>query len=358
MAESADSERTHPPRIQHGSFAIGMAAGFVLSSIFPAPSTYLRSLIVRLFDILAVLLVWTVILIIFFSAYKIGVDKDTDFLSHVCKALKSARQHIATTTVPTDKQEKESVSPSSEFAARPYPFVHQANREPLQSRSPNQSAPSPSATSLKTGESAASISRVRSRSPTKPGVTSSNECLSFRPYDSYDNDKENSKNKRSHWTSLSSSGKSTKSKEKDSSPDPKTTNSPTVSASATRDPNKIPLVAAYVRPDADAKWTKLNGKGLTLKITPEGLLLSDETEIRGGDLKAWMLSLIEHDVSGHSVMRVTTQTNPVLQVVYVFQEDERWKVTLGIHALKRDLQVSGMQVKEVDGMKILGDIEN
>ncbi|KAK9486332.1 hypothetical protein V1527DRAFT_463764 [Lipomyces starkeyi] len=303
MAESADLEPSHPPRIQHGSFAIGMAAGFVLSSIFPAPSTYLRSIIVRLFDILAVLLVWTVILIIFFSAYKIGIDKDTDFVSHVCTALKSVRQHVATTTdvatttVAADKQEAESVSPSSEFAARPYPFVHQASREPLQSRSPNPSASSASATSKKTRGSATSIGGVRTRSPTKPAETSSSECLSFKPYDSYDKDKENSKNNRSHWTSISTSAKSTKSKEKDTSADSKTTNSPTVSASATRDPNKIPLVAAYVRPDANARWTKLNGKGLTLKITTDGLLLSDETEIRGSDLKAWMLSLIEVSAS-------------------------------------------------------------
>ncbi|KAK9374371.1 uncharacterized protein V1513DRAFT_446188 [Lipomyces chichibuensis] len=298
MAESTDSEPTQAPRIQHRSFAIGMTAGFVLSSIFPAPSAYLRSLIVRLFDILAVLLIWTVILIIFLSAHKI-VDNDTGFLSRVCAALKPVRQHVATPTITADKQESGSVSvsPSSEFAARPYPFVHQANREPLQLRSPNPSASSLSDTSKKIGRSAESIGRVRSRSPTKPVEASSSECLSFRPYDSYDKDKENSKDKGSHWTSLSSSGKSTKSKEKDPTSDSKTTNSPTVSASATRDPNKIPLVSAYVRPDANAKWTKLDGKGLTLKITPDGLLLSDETEIRGGDLKVWMLSLIEVSAS-------------------------------------------------------------
>ncbi|KAK9235326.1 hypothetical protein V1525DRAFT_421430 [Lipomyces kononenkoae] len=366
MAESADSGLKERQLLHRGSFAVGTLAGFVLSSIFPAPSSYLRTLIVHLLDILVVLLVWTVIVIISFCAYKIVVDKDTLFFSNVYAAVKSIRQNIPTEPVIIGKEHVvELVSPSSEFAARPYPFVHETGKESVHSRLSSPSSPSLfSATSKKSGDSSSPIDRSRSRSPTKTVETPSNEQFSFRPYDSYDKDRENiNTTKRSQATPSSSAGKPTKSKENDAlsgSTTAKRSNSassPTVSASPTRDPNKIPLLAAYVRPEPNAPWTKLDGKGLTLKITVDGLLLDDETGSRGGDLKAWMLSLIEHDVSGHSVMRATTQTNPALQVVYVFHEDERWKVTLGLHALKREQQGHGLRVKVVDGLKILGDIE-
>ncbi|KAK9322766.1 hypothetical protein V1517DRAFT_322388 [Lipomyces orientalis] len=298
MAESADSERSRP-RMQSGSFAVGMAAGFVLSSIFPAPSYYLRSLIVRLFDILAVLLAWTVIFVICFATYKILIDKDTEFLSHAGTAIKSVRQHIAPSTTTGDKQEVVSLSPSSEFAARPYPFVHQHCRDSSPTRPVSPSVSSTlSATTKKSAAASTSSSRTRSRSPKKTVKGSSSDSFSFKPYDEDGKDTDNARIYRSQGTSLST-GSSSKSKEKDGSSESKAAiwssngSSPTVGTSATRDPNKIPLVAAYVRPDINSPWTKLNEKGLTLKITPDGLLLNDEARSRGSDLKPWMLSLIE-----------------------------------------------------------------
>ncbi|KAK9366646.1 hypothetical protein V1509DRAFT_629170 [Lipomyces kononenkoae] len=275
MAESADSGLSERPRVHPGSLAIGVLAGFVLSSIFPAPSSYLRTLIVRLLDVLIVLLVWSVILVISFSAYKIVVDKDTVFLSNLYSAIKSVGQNTSTEPVIAGKQdvvESVSLSPSSEFAARPYPFVHERGRQSISS--------SPSTSSKKIGVSFSSIDQSRSHSPTKAVEILTSEQFSFRPYDTG----------RSY---------ATKSKEKDVLSDSTTTkrtnstSSPTVLALPTRDPNKIPLLAAYVRPEANGSWTKLDGKGLTLKITVDGLLLDDETGSRGGDLKAWMLSLIE-----------------------------------------------------------------
>ncbi|KAK9246966.1 hypothetical protein V1506DRAFT_533738 [Lipomyces tetrasporus] len=310
MAESADSEPSQP-QMQFGSFAVGMTAGFVLSSIFPAPSSYLRALIVRLFDILAVLLAWTAILVICFATYKILIDKDTDFLSHAGTAIKSVRQHIATSTTTDDKQKVTAFSPSSEFAARPYPFVHQHCKDSSPTRPVSPSTSSTfSAATKKPAAASTSSPRMRSRSPKKTVKGSSSDSFSFKPYDEDGKDTDSAKTYRSHGKSLSS-GSSSKSTEKDGFSESKSGirssngSSPTVLASATRDPNKIPLVAAYVRPDINSPWTKLNGKGLALKITLEGLLLNDETGSRGGELKPWMLSLIE--VSPRSI--ITTGLN-------------------------------------------------
>lgn len=57
-------------------------------------------------------------------------------------------------------------------------------------------------------------------------------------------------------------------------------------------------------------------------------------------------------------MRATTQTWPPIQVTYLFKESDCFKATLGLRALRRELQTRGIEVKEVNGSILLNDLDN
>ncbi|KAK9449873.1 uncharacterized protein V1518DRAFT_414922 [Limtongia smithiae] len=125
-----------------------------------------------------------------------------------------------------------------------------------------------------------------------------------------------------------------------------------------RDPNQFPLVAAFVRSDENELPVKFCGSGLALRITMQGLVLTDDNGSKGGDLKADMIALIEYDFKTMSIMRATTQTWPPIQITYIFHKESTLKATVGLRSLKRELRLHGVDVKEMDGQAILAAISS
>ncbi|KAK9459432.1 uncharacterized protein V1516DRAFT_679895 [Lipomyces oligophaga] len=130
-----------------------------------------------------------------------------------------------------------------------------------------------------------------------------------------------------------------------------------------QDSNRFSLQAVYIQKTPGVKAVHLSGQKLSLRITSDGLELSNQGTANGGsigsgggDLKAWMIGSIEYDLGAKGVMRAKTLTSPPVVVTYVFTENERFKAVVGLRALKRELQAKGILVTQVDGESLLHDV--
>lgn len=95
--------------------------------------------------------------------------------------------------------------------------------------------------------------------------------------------------------------------------------------------------------------------GLILRITTEGLFIDDDVRgvpQREWDVKAWTLKLFESgEHKGLHVLRATIRDAEGKRYVFVLQEEEGWKVAVGLQRLRRGTQaralgVSGMAANE------------
>ncbi|KAK9467045.1 hypothetical protein V1512DRAFT_261802 [Lipomyces arxii] len=297
-------------KAQYPVFFTGAVIGFLTATVLPCFTSLIRSVLIQIGHVVLILVLWTVLIAAVFVGFKAYTAGD---IGVVRSTIQTGLDKL--NTIITRAGSAADVS-SNEYAARPYPD--------------RPSSPVSSCRSLSPTTTMGSRRKVPEKISRKH---SSSVEVAFKPYDE-------------HPAMLKDKARS------------KTTNSllarsPNIMTPPTRDPNRIALVAAYVRTDmASDVWTPIKSKFLSLRITAAGLLLDDESGMKGGDLTVNMIASIEHDVSKHSVMRVTTGSQPPIQVTYIIQDDERWKVALGVHALRRELG-KDLRLKEVEGTKLL-----
>ncbi|KAL9045437.1 MAG: hypothetical protein Q9214_001518 [Letrouitia sp. 1 TL-2023] len=206
---------------------------------------------------------------------------------------------------------------------------------------------------------------TRPPSPNKrhqqPTAKTANEddAYSFRPYD---------KPKRAPHTTTSASSIYSESSYAPSQSTSRTTPPPSHRGPyRTKDPDKIVIKAVYSfnntyvnKPVAQL----ISGvgsvtDGLILRITTEGLFIDDDVRgvpQREWDVKAWTLKLVESgEFKGLHVLRASIRDQDGKRFVFVLQEEEGWKVAVGLQRLRRgtqvrELGVSGMAVNETKGI--------
>ncbi|MCJ1323529.1 hypothetical protein MMC10_000190 [Thelotrema lepadinum] len=131
----------------------------------------------------------------------------------------------------------------------------------------------------------------------------------------------------------------------------------------TKDPDKIVLKAVYSFNNTFMKLpiaqlvsgVKPVTDGLILRITTEGLFIDDDVRgvpQREWDVKAWTMKLVETtEYKGIHVVRASIRDQEGKRYVFILQEEEGWKVAVGLQRLRRGSQVralgvSGMPVNE------------
>lgn len=306
-------------RKPYGGFAFGTCFGFLIASTMPSSSGYVKSTSERL---LQSLMMWGLLLLSVCVGYKTFIaGTDGSKPTHMFDLAKIQGIFDASQLKSTK---------STEFSARPYEhYAKQLEKETSPSATTKAANPLPRTLSLPVdaptsrrdstpslSSSVSTLSRFDSvssrdststvgttdnrRSPSKssaslrPKTKSQDAQQSFKPYDA---PKGHSSThsiggndrplyQRSMSTSCTSPVKSDKSRSKERE-------LASVPALSTRDPNRFSLISAYIRPDRRTVPVKLSGKGLSLRITTEGLQLDDDAGTKGGDLKTWMIESIE-----------------------------------------------------------------
>ncbi|KAK9453453.1 hypothetical protein V1511DRAFT_462522 [Dipodascopsis uninucleata] len=346
-------------------FSLGTVFGFMISSIFPVLSVLFRTFVVRTVETIVTLgicmLVGGLSYKIFLTNEYIGSDKNNK-VSLVTEATAApVREAALEENDPLAKKEAKSkkterrksldVAPSSEYAARPYP--HYASKLGTSTRStsdPVTSVINKRPNNLITSDVNGPNKRINISSP----APSQDSTSSYFTNDSEDAGYSSASSASpAELKTLDVSKKRTR-PERAERTERRQKYVDAVSSSSNRDANKVQLKHAYIKLDPASEPKLISGVRLFLRINAEGLFLDDDSGARGGNLKTWMISSIETDISGSALMRVLTKTDPPIQIVYIFQEQELWKATLGLHALKRS--APEIQMREVDGRSILRDL--
>lgn len=142
---------------------------------------------------------------------------------------------------------------------------------------------------------------------------------------------------------------------------------------STKDPDKIQIKAVYLFSDSFptrpiASLVSNEGQvtdGLILRIKTEGLFIDDDVRgvpQREWDVKAWTLKLVEDGMckgpNGQGdlhVLRATARDAENKKYTFVLDEQEAWKVAIGLQKLRKGSQVralgmNGMKESEVRGL--------
>lgn len=141
---------------------------------------------------------------------------------------------------------------------------------------------------------------------------------------------------------------------------------------STKDPDKIQIRGVYLFSDSFptkpiAQLVSSQGSvtdGLILRIKSEGLFIDDDVRgvpQREWDVKAWTLKLVEDGMcksglgEGLHVLRATARDAENKKYTFVLDEQEAWKVAVGLQRLRKGSQVralgmSGMKEGEVKGL--------
>ncbi|KAL5377338.1 hypothetical protein DPSP01_009836 [Paraphaeosphaeria sporulosa] len=124
---------------------------------------------------------------------------------------------------------------------------------------------------------------------------------------------------------------------------------------STNDPDKIQIKAVYLFndlfPKPVAQLVSNVGKvtdGLILKIQTEGLFIDDDVRgipQREWDVKAWTLKLVEtgQQASKHLyILRACVRDGDGKKYVFLIDESESWKVSIGLQRLRKGSQVRSL----------------
>lgn len=201
----------------------------------------------------------------------------------------------------------------------------------------------------------------RHQQPTAKTATE-DDAYSFRPYD---------KPKRPTHTATTASSIYSESSYAPSQSTSRTTPPPSHRGPyRNKDPDKIVLKAVYSFNNA---FTRLpiaqlvSGAGsvtdgLVLRITTEGLFIDDDVRgvpQREWDVKAWTLKLVETgEFKGLHVLRANIRDAEGKRYIFVLQEEEGWKVAVGLQRLRRGTQVRALGVSGMSANEAKGILEN
>ncbi|MCJ1284230.1 hypothetical protein MMC26_003561 [Xylographa opegraphella] len=197
----------------------------------------------------------------------------------------------------------------------------------------------------------------RPQSPTKKpppptAHTAPPSTYSFRPYDTPSTPKTTKPSHKSSASSIYSAASSIPSQSTARTTPPPSARGPY----STKDPDKIVLKAVYAftRTFAKMPLAQLVGgagavtDGLVLRITTEGLFIDDDVRgvpQREWDVKAWTLRLVESgDYHALHVLRASIRDQENTRYVFVLQQEEAWKVAVGLQRLRRGTQVRALGV--------------
>lgn len=201
----------------------------------------------------------------------------------------------------------------------------------------------------------------RHQQPTAKTATE-DDTYSFRPYD---------KPKRPTHAAASASSIYSESSYAPSYSTSRTTPPPSQRGPyQSKDPDKIVLKAVFsfnntFTNSPIAKLVSGVGSvtdGLVLRITTEGLFIDDDVRgvpQREWDVKAWTLRLVESGESkGLHVLRANIRDLEGKRYVFVLQEEEGWKVAVGLQRLRRGTQVRALGVSGMSANETKGILEN
>ncbi|KAJ0267985.1 hypothetical protein COL940_013839 [Colletotrichum noveboracense] len=139
----------------------------------------------------------------------------------------------------------------------------------------------------------------------------------------------------------------------------------------TKDPDKIVIRAVYLFMNQFAKTPAsqlVSGfgtvtDGLILRITTEGLFIDDDVRgvpQREWDVKAWTLKLVETGEWRHKslhVLRATIRDQEGKRYMFVLDEEEAWKVAVGVQRLRKGTQVRSLGVSGMSASDARGTLE-
>ncbi|KAK7218873.1 hypothetical protein V2G26_006876 [Clonostachys chloroleuca] len=231
---------------------------------------------------------------------------------------------------------------------------------------PNGRPPAPaSTTSASTAQKTTTSAQNTKPAPSTAKSNVSADGHSYRPYDQK---KPARKNSMSSFTGSESSWAQSHTTTRTSPP-------PSMRGPySTKDPDKIVISAVYLFMNQFSKTPAsqlVSGvgtvtDGLILRITTEGLFIDDDVRgvpQREWDVKAWTLKSVETGewkAKGLHVLRATMRDQEGKRYLFVVDEEESWKLSVGLQRLKkgtmaRSMGVSGMSASEARGtLEMLG----